>query len=46
MLVLTLLTRNLEPGTNMTQMHFMSHHAQLLSPKTAGHSIFGPPSDI
>ena len=23
-----------------------NHHAQLFSPKTAGHSIFGPPSDI
>ena len=25
---------------------FLSHLAQLFSPKTAGHSIFGPPSDI
>ena len=25
---------------------FLSHHAQLVSPKTAGHSIFGHPSDI
>ena len=24
----------------------LSHHAQLFSPKTAAHSIFGPPSDI
>ena len=33
-------------AVNMTQMHFLSHHAQLFSPKTAGHSIIGPPSDI
>ena len=46
MLGLGLLTRNLEPGTNMTQVHFCPPHAQLFSPKTAGDSIFGPSSDI
>ena len=25
---------------------FLSNHAKLFSPKTAGHSIFGPPFDI
>ena len=46
MLALVLLIRKQEPGTNMTRTHFMSLYDQLLSPKTAGHSIFGPPCDI
>ena len=30
----------------MTRTHFLSLYDQLFSPKTAGHSIFGPPCDI
>ena len=44
--MLGLLTRNLEPGTNMTQMHFCPTMPSCFPPKTAGHSIFGPQSDI
>ena len=47
-LALGLLIRKQEPGSNMTQMHFMSLYDQLFSTKkkTAGKLLFGLPCDI
>ena len=44
--MLGLLTRNLEPGTNMTQMHFFPPCRAVFPQNSWAFILFGPPSDI